>query len=137
MFRKFFKPALKKLIDLGHEFGLKVMLHSCGSIKLLIPDLINIGLDILNPIQTKAKDMDPKKLKKAFGKDLSFHGSVDVQQVLPFGTVEEIKREVKQCIDALAPGGGFILAPAHNIQADTPIENIITLFETARKYGRY
>ena len=137
MFRKFFKPALKKLIDLGHKFGLKVMLHSCGSIKLLIPDLINIGLDILNPIQTKAKDMDTNKLKKAFGKDLSFHGSVDVQQVLPFGTVEEVEREVKQCIDALAPGGGFILAPAHNIQPDTPIENIITLFETAQKYGRY
>ncbi len=137
MFRKFFKPALKKLIDLGHRFNLKVMLHSCGGIKPLIPDLIEIGLDVLNPIQTKAKDMDPKKLKKEFGKDLSFHGSVDVQHVLPFGTIKEVEEEVKQCIDALAPRGGFILAPAHNIQPDVPIENILALYNTARKFGRY
>ena len=137
MFCKLFKPALKKLIDLGHKFGLKVMLHSCGSIKLLIPEFINIGLDILNPIQTKAKNMDPKELKKEFGSDLCFHGSVDVQTVIPFGTLGEVKKEVKKSIDALASGGGFILSPTHNIQPDAPVENITALYETAQKEGGY
>ena len=137
MFRRFFKPALKALIDLGHKFNLKVMLHSCGSIKTFIPDFIEIGLDILNPIQIKAKDMEPEKLKREFGRDLCFHGSIDVQRILPYGTVDEIYREVKKCIDALSNGGGFILAPSHNIQPDTPVENILALYEAAHEYGKY
>ena len=132
MFRRFFKPALGCLIDLAKKFNLKTMLHTCGAVRELIPDLIEIGLDVLNPIQTRAKGMDPKKLKKEFGKDICFHGSMDVQKTLPFGTPDEIKRTVNSRIKTLGKGGGFILAPSHNLQPDIPIENIIAMYEAER-----
>ena len=132
MFRKFFKPALRDLINLAKKFDLKIMLHTCGGVRELIPDLIEIGLDILNPIQTRAKGMDPKKLKKEFGKDICFHGSIDVQKTLPFGTPDEIKRTVNFHIKTLGEGGGFILAPSHNLQLDIPIDNIIAIYEAER-----
>jgi len=132
MFRKFFKPALRDLINLAKEFDLKTMLHTCGAVRELIPDLIEIGLDILNPIQTRAKGMDPKKLKKEFGKDICFHGAMDVQKTLPFGTPDEIKRTVNSLIKTLGEGGGFILAPSHNLQLDIPIDNIIAMYEAER-----
>ncbi|MCK4417490.1 MAG: hypothetical protein KAV99_04930 [Candidatus Latescibacteria bacterium] len=131
MFRRFFKPALKELIALGKRYGLRVMLHSCGSVRELIPDLIDIGLDILNPIQTHARGMVPEELKREFGKDLCFHGSIDVQHTLPFGTPEEVKSEVKARIQTLGKGGSFILAPAHNLQPDVSIQNILTMYRTA------
>ena len=131
MFRRFFKPALKELIALGKRYGLKVMLHSCGSVRELIPDFIDIGLDVLNPIQTHARDMVPEELKREFGKDLCFHGSIDVQHTLPFGTPEEVKSEVKARIQTLGKEGGFILAPAHNLQPDVPTENILAMYRTA------
>ncbi|PIX77810.1 MAG: hypothetical protein COZ37_00755, partial [bacterium (Candidatus Ratteibacteria) CG_4_10_14_3_um_filter_41_18] len=129
MFRKFFKPGLKELIALGHNYGVKAMLHSCGGVREFIPDLIEIGLDILNPIQTQAKGMEPEELKREFGKDICFHGSVDVQRTLPLGTIEEIKKEVKSRIKILGKNGGFILAPSHNLQPDIPAENIIAMYE--------
>ena len=132
MFRKFFKPALGDLINLAKKFDLKTMLHTCGGIRELIPDLIEIGLDILNPIQTRAKGMDPKKLKKEFGKDICFHGSVDVQKTLPFGVPDEIKRTVDSYVKTLGEGGGFILAPSHNLQMDIPIDNILAMYEAER-----
>ncbi len=132
MFRKFFKPALRDLINLAKKFSLKTMLHTCGAVRELIPDLIEIGLDILNPIQTRAKGMDPKKLKKEFGKDICFHGAMDVQKTLPFGTPEEIKRTVDSYVKTLGEGGGFILAPSHNLQMDIPIDNIIAMYEAER-----
>ena len=132
MFRRFFKPALRDLVSLAKEFGLKTMLHTCGGVRELIPDLIEIGLDILNPIQTRAKGMDPKKLKKEFGKDICFHGSIDIQKILPFGTPDEIKRTVNSHIKTLGEGGGFILAPSHNLQMDIPIDNIIAMYEAER-----
>jgi len=134
-FRQFFKQPLKKMIELCHQYGIKAMLHSCGSIKIFIPDLIEIGLDILNPIQHTATQMDLKELKKEFGKYICFHGAVDVQKVLPFGTKEEIIEEVKRCIDILGENGGYIFAPSHNIQADVPTENIITMYEAALQHS--
>lgn len=132
MFRKFFKPALRDLIDLAKTFDLKTMLHTCGAVRELIPDLIEIGLDILNPIQTRAKGMDPKELKREFGKDICFHGAMDVQKTLPFGTPEEIKRTVNFHVKTLGKGGGFILAPSHNLQLDIPIDNILAMYEAER-----
>lgn len=132
MFRKFFKPALRDLINLAKTFDLKTMLHTCGGVRELIPDLIEIGLDILNPIQTRAKGMDPKELKKEFGKDICFHGSVDVQKILPFGTPDDVKKTVNSLIKTLGKGGGFILAPSHNLQLDIPINNIIAMYEAER-----
>lgn len=134
-FRHFFKEPIKKMIELCHRYNIKAMLHSCGSIKIFIPDLIDIGLDILNPIQHTAADMDMKELKKEFGKNICFHGGIDVQKVLPFGSKKEIEKEVRECIEILGKDGGYICAPSHNLQADIPVENIIYMYEVASSHA--
>ncbi|GAH13544.1 unnamed protein product, partial [marine sediment metagenome] len=102
------------------------------------PDLIEAGMDILNPIQVSAKGMDPKKLKKDFGKDLVlWGGGIDTQKVLPRLKPEQVKDEVKRMLDILAPGGGYVFATIHNIQADVPPENFWAMWETLREYGTY
>ena len=115
--------------------GIKIAWHSCGSILPIIPDFIEIGLDILNPIQPRAFGMDPVFLKKTYGNDLVFFGGIDVQHLLPFGTPGEIRDEVRRRIDILGKDGGYILAPAHNIQHDTPPENIFAFFNAAIDQG--
>jgi len=114
----------------------KFLLHSCGSVKAFIPDFIEAGFDILNPVQPLAKDMAPDKLKAEFGSAISFLGGVDVQQTMR-GPVEGVRAEVRQRIDELGPGGGFVLAPSHNFGDDIPLENILAFFETAHSYGKY
>lgn len=109
--------------------------HSCGSVYRLIEGMIKTGIQILNPIQLSAAEMDPAKLKKEFGDVLIFHGGIDVQKILPFGTPQEVRDEVKRIIDIMAPGGGYILAPSHNIQGDIPPENVAAMFETALEFG--
>jgi len=137
MWKKYFLPGMKKAYAFAHRHGLKVSLHSDGSTKLLLPELIDIGLDIYDPIQPQAKDMDPYQICKEFGNALCFHGTIDVQKLLPFGSVQEIKDEVKRQIDLLAGGGGFFLAPSHCIQTGTPIENIEAIYKTAMTFGAY
>ena len=137
IWRKFLKPRMSEMFD---EFkrinpGIKIAYHSDGSIYPIIEDLIEIGLDILNPIQPKC--MDPYLLKKRYGKKLCFWGTIDVQETLPFGSREEIKKEVMDRISGLAPDGGFIAAPAHNVQYDTPVENFIALISYLDEYGHY
>jgi len=136
MFRRFFKPALRCLIDLAKKFNLKTMIHSCGGVRELIPDFIEMGLDILNPIQIEAKGMDPQELKEEFGKDICFHGSIDVQKELPFRTPEEIRKIVRSRINILGEDGGFILAPSHNLQPDIPVDNIFAMYEAEREYTK-
>ncbi|GAI15838.1 unnamed protein product, partial [marine sediment metagenome] len=136
MFRRFFKPALRCLIDSAKKFNLKTMLHSCGAVREIIPDLIGMGLDILNPIQIRAKGMDPEDLKREFGRDICFHGSIDVQKELPFRTPEEIRKIVRSRIKILGKNGGFILAPSHNLQLDIPIDNIVAMYEAEREYTK-
>ena len=136
MFRRFFAPRLKEFAAQAKSYGLKVMLHSCGSIRELIPDIIEIGVDILNPIQANAKGMIPEELKEQFGDSISFHGGIDIQNTLPFGTAEDVEREVKDRIRVLGKNGGYILASTHNIQADTPVENILAMYRTASKVHR-
>ncbi|HOX39548.1 MAG TPA: uroporphyrinogen decarboxylase family protein [Candidatus Brocadiia bacterium] len=137
MFRRFLRPGFKAMIDVGKRHGLKVAHHSCGSIKPIIPDLIECGLDILNPIQPDVFDMDRRELKRSFGDRLSFHGSISIQKTLPFGTPEDIRAEVKERFETLGPGGGFIFCTAHNIQSDTPLENALALFEAYHEFGSY
>ncbi|NLE39627.1 MAG: hypothetical protein GX621_16535, partial [Pirellulaceae bacterium] len=137
MFRQFLKPGFAEFCALGHEFGAKVAHHSCGSIKALIPDLIECGLDILNPLQPDVVDMDHAEVKKKFGDRLCFHGSMSIQKTLPFGTPDDVRAEVRRRFETLGPGGGFIYCTAHNIQADTPIANIEALFEAYQTLGRY
>lgn len=137
MWREFLRPNFKALIDLGHRYGYKVAHHSCGSIKPIIPDFIECGVDILNPVQPEVQNMDRRELKRQFGDKLSFHGSISIQKTMPFGTPEDVRNEVKERFSTLGEGGGFIFCTAHNIQVDTPIHNVLALFEAYREVARY
>lgn len=137
MWRKFFKPGFKKYIEVAHRHDVKVMHHTCGAVRELIPDFIECGLDILQSLQPRAAGMNFKELKREFGKDICFHGSMDIQQTLPFGAIQDVKEEVKDRMEAGKPNGGFIICTAHNIQADTPVENVLALFEAYLEYGNY
>ena len=137
-YRKYFKKAHRELNEfIKSKTKARIFLHSCGSVREFIKDFIEVGVEVLNPIQPGAKNMAPEELKKEFGKDICFHGGIDIQQILPRGTSSDIEKEVKTKIKALAPGGGYILAPAHNIQPDTPPENVVNLYRFAHKYGQY
>jgi uroporphyrinogen decarboxylase len=140
MYRRYIKPRHKRVFSFIKEKAphVYIFLHSCGAIYDLIPDLIEVGVDILNPVQVSAAKIDTKKLKKEFGDVLTFWGGgVDTQRVLPRSTPDEVKEEVKRRIDDLAPGGGFIFAAVHNIQADVPPENIIAMWEALQEGGNY
>jgi uroporphyrinogen decarboxylase len=140
MLKDIFFPRLKKLFKFIKEKNPKarIFFHSCGAIREIIPDIIDIGVDILNPIQYKAVGMDLKNLKKDFGKELVFWGGgIDTQKILPFGTSKAVEDEVKKVIDIMAPGGGFVFATVHNIQSDVPIKNIISILKTLKSYRRY
>jgi uroporphyrinogen decarboxylase len=139
VYRERIKPKQRRLVDaIKSKTDAKIYYHSCGAVFDLIPDLIELGFDILNPVQVSARGMDTRRLKEAYGEDITFWGGgVDTQYVLPFGSTEEVVDEVKRRIDDLAPGGGFVFAPVHNIQALVPPENIAAAYETALKYGQY
>lgn len=135
--RSMLREGFKDFIDIGHAFGCKVAHHTCGSIVSLIPDFIDCGLDILNPLQPEARGMDFDRLKAEYGRDIVFHGGMSIQQTLPYGNTEEIHREVRDRIERLAGNGGYILCTAHNIQADTPLENVEALFKAYSELGSY
>lgn len=138
IYRRFFKPYDRRLISfIKGKTEAKVHYHSCGSIRPIIPDLIECGVDILNPIQPRAKGMEAKGLKEDFGGKLIFHGGIDIQQVLPFGSLEDVEEEVKRVIGELGPGGGYILAPSHCIQPDVPPANLVAMYDATIKYGKY
>jgi uroporphyrinogen decarboxylase len=127
--RKIFFPKVKKMCELGHKYGAKVMVHSCGSTRIIWPDLIEAGVDIYDTVQPEAAGMEATGLKKDFGDKMCFHGTISTQQTLPFGTPEDVTAEVKARIETVGKDGGFIVAPAHNFQPDTPLENILALYE--------
>jgi len=132
-FRQLIRPYLTEHVRLAKRYGLRVMLHSCGAVRELIPDFIEMGVDILNPVQVRARGMRTAELKQEFGDVLSFHGSVDVQQTLPAGKPENVRAEVRERIETLGRRGGFILCSTHNIQGDTPLENILAMYDEARR----
>ena len=113
------------------------MFHTCGSVYDLLPDLIEIGVDCLNPVQTDAKDMDAARLKREYGDKLSFWGGIDAKHVLPFGTPEEVWDEVKSKILALGAGGGYVLSAVHNIQPCVPMTNFMAMVDAAHELGGY
>lgn len=138
IFKKMIKPNWRRLADaIRKKTDAKLFFHGCGAVYDLIPHLIDIGFDIVNPVQVSAAGMDTKRLKATYGNDIVFWGGgVDTQWVLPFGSEAEVRDEVKRRIDDLAPGGGFVFAAVHNIQAFVPPENIVAAFETAMEYGQ-
>ena len=133
--RKFLIPNMKKLIDLAHQAGVFVFHHNDGSIREILPDMIALGIDVLNPIQWRCDNMDRLKLKQDFGQKVILHGGVDNQETLPFGTPEEVWNEVSDNLRILGQGGGYILAPCHNIQPITPMENILALYKAGYELG--
>jgi uroporphyrinogen decarboxylase len=136
-FRKLLKPRLRRVFDfLRSRCNAKLWFHSDGAIAPLIPDLIDLGVEILNPIQVTAPGMDDTRhLKEEFGKHLVFWGGIDTQQLLPFGTPAQVRDDVRRRIGDLAVGGGYVLSAVHNIQSDVPPENIIAMFDAAYEFG--
>jgi uroporphyrinogen decarboxylase len=137
-YRALLKPYHKEMIDFARQrTQARIFMHTCGSIYRLLPDLIEIGVEILNPVQVSAKGMDTKRLKEEFGDRISFWGAVDTQHVLPRGAPDDVRREVEQRVADLGPGGGYILSSVHNVQPDVPIENFLAMCEHAQQVGRY
>ena len=136
MFREFLAPYLKRMIDVCHSAGVKFMAHSCGAIRPLIPDLIALGVDVLDPIQVAAQGMEPAALKREFGDKLAFHGGICTQRTLPFGTPDDVRSAVLDRIATLGAGGGYILASSHDLSADTPPENIVAMYDPALRAAR-
>jgi uroporphyrinogen decarboxylase len=134
MYREFFKPRHALMWKRAKQLAnVKVMLHCCGGVRELIPDLIEAGLDAMNPVQTSCRGMDPTELKAEFGRELAFWGGgCDTQTILPQVTPEEIRRHVKERVKILSPGGGFIFQQVHNILANVPPENVVAMFDAAR-----
>jgi uroporphyrinogen decarboxylase len=133
--REFLVPRMKRMIDLAHQAGAYVFHHTDGASRGIIPDMIGAGIDLLNPIQWRCPGMEREGLKRDFGDKLVFHGGVDNQYTLPFGTTGEVRQEVLDDLRILGEGGGYILAPCHNIQAVSPVENIVTMYETGYENG--
>ena len=135
MWRRYFGPGIKAMVDLGHKYGLKTALHSCGSIRSIIPDLIDMGLDIINPIQVNSADMNPEELQQEFGDDIIFFGGVDVHHILSKCSVAEVKAETKRIMDIFSKGKGYILAASHDyLLPEVPPENIAAMFQTGIEY---
>jgi len=134
VWRKYIKPNTKELIRSFKDMGYYTFYHSCGSITPVIEDFIEMGLDILDPVQISADGMEPEYLKSEFGDRLTFHGGVDEQTMLPVLPPSELEKEIVRLIDTLGRGGGYVPCAAHAIQPDTSIENIITMYETIRSY---
>jgi len=134
--REFFKDRYARLFSAFREIkpDVKIAFHSDGNIEPLLPEFIEIGVDIFQAVQPKA--VNPAKLKAEYGERLSFWGTVDIQEVMPFGTPEDVRREIRTRIETVGPGGGFILAPSHSIQPDVPLENILAFYDAAEEYGR-
>jgi len=139
MWRRWLKPRLQRVFDAYRLANPDVVLvyHTCGSVLPFIDELAEMGVQVLNPIQVTAQGMDAAWLKRAYGDRLAFCGGVDQRQVLPHGSPSEVEQEVQRRIAELGPGGGYLLAPTHDIQADTPVENVLAVFEAAKRWGRY
>lgn len=137
-YRQLLKPRQRKLFEtIKRGNDVKILYHTCGSVIAFIDDLAEVGVDILNPVQTSAAGMDPKVLKERFGRKVCFWGGIDTQSILPFGTPDQVRDEVKRCMDVLAPGGGLVVAAIHNIRPEVPPENIVAMIEAVQEFGQY
>ena len=132
MFHEFVAPYLKEMIERIHQLGARVLFHSCGAIATLIPELIGLGVDVLDPIQPVNPAMQPENLKAQFGSRLSFHGGIDMQRLLPSGTPAQVEAEARRYCTTLGTGGGYILGPAHLFQPDVPPDNVLALYRAPR-----
>ena len=133
MWRTFVRPCHQKLIGVAKRHNKQVMYHTDGAVRPLIPDLIEMGVDVLNPIQPGAAGMEPIGLKRDFGAQLSFHGGVDIVGLLPKGSPADVREAARRLVRELGPDGGYVMAGSHHIQCDTPLENVIALYELSNR----
>ena len=134
MWREYFLPLWKRLFAIAHQHGMKASMHSCGSIRPVLGDLIDAGLDILEVVQVTAVGMEPANLKREFGRHLAFYGGIDTQRILPLGNPTDVRREVRRLIDTLGKGGRYILASMHFLMDDVPVENVLAMYDEATTY---
>jgi uroporphyrinogen decarboxylase len=132
--RRFLKPTYQKLFDLTKSYGLKVWFHCCGTFRPVLPDLVDMGIDVWETVQVHLPGNDPQELKREYGRDIAFFGAVSTQQTLPYGTPEDVRAEVRERIRVLGEGGGYICAGDHTILPDVPIENVLAMIDEARSY---
>jgi uroporphyrinogen decarboxylase len=131
MVRRELVPRHRQITDAFHKYGVKVFFHSDGAVFPLMQDFVDMGVDVLNPLQSRAKGMDISQIKDHWGDKLVFHGAIDIQNTMPFGTVDEVRDKVKEQVAVLGQGGGYILCPEHYLLPDTPLENILALYDPA------
>lgn len=137
-YRQFIKPRQARAVEKIRSLtDAKIFYHTCGAVSSIIPDFIEIGIDIINPVQVRANGMEAEKLKRQFGDKIAFWGGIDSQHVLPSGSIADVEKEVRHLIRSMAPGGGLVACAVHNIQADVPPANVLALFDSVRKFGSY
>lgn len=137
IFKKHIRPRYQKLVDLGKAYGARVMIHTCGSSSWAYEDFIEMGIDVVDTLQPEAKDMSPAYLKAKFGGRLAFHGSISTAGPVAFGTEEDVRRYCRDILDTMMPGGGYCFAPTHSLQDNSPTENVLAMYQTAKEYGTY
>jgi uroporphyrinogen decarboxylase len=130
LWRRFIKPRLALLYGAVHKADKAVLIHSCGKVQELFPSLIDLGLDVFNPFQPEVMDLG--RIKSEFGADLSFYGGMSIQRILPFGTPQQVRDEARRLMDEIGRGGGFIIAPSHDMPGDVPLENKVAFIEAVR-----
>ena len=135
LFRRFLKPHMQRMIDLVHSYGVNVFHHDDGAMRPLLPELVEMGIDLLNPVQWRCRRMEREALARDFGNKIVFHGGVDNQQTLPFGTPADVRSEVRDNIAIFRNTRGYIVAPCHNLQANTPTANVVTMYEAVQEFG--
>jgi len=137
LFRKHLRPRHQKFIDVAREFSIPVMMHSCGSSSWVYDDFLDMGITIIDTLQPEAKNMEPSLLKSRWGDRLSFHGCISTGGVVAHGSVQETVRMARETLETMMPGGGYAFSPTHMLQDDSPTENVVALYDTAKKYGIY
>ncbi len=137
LFRKHVRPRHQRFVDLAKQWGIPVMMHCCGSSSWAFDDFVEMGIQVVDTLQPEAKDMQPAYLKKRFGSKLAFHGMISTAGPLAYGSVQDVVETVRQTLAVMMPGGGYMLAPTHQIQSNSPTENVVAMYEAARRYGKY
>jgi uroporphyrinogen decarboxylase len=137
LFRRHIRPRHQRFVDLAKQWGIPVMMHCCGSSSWAFDDFVEMGIQVVDTLQPEAQDMQPAYLKKRFGGKLAFHGMISTAGPLAYGSVQDVVETVRQTLAVMMPGGGYMLAPTHQIQSNSPTENVVAMYEAARRYGMY
>ena len=137
VFRRHVRPRYQKLVDLGKAYDLRIMIHSCGSSSWAYEDFIEMGIDAVDTLQPEARNMSPAYLKTTFGGRLAFHGCISTAGPVSFGSVADVEKDCRGTLEVMMPGGGYCFAPTHCLQDNSPTENVLTMYECARRYGHY